>query len=288
MPQSMTAFARCDSDTQWGTLSWELRSVNHRYLELSPRAPETLRALEPQVRELAGKRLGRGKVDMFLRFQPKELDAAEFELNGALVTRLLAVARQAGEVAGETASLRAIDILRWPGALKTPEVDYEALGQTTMALLSQALDELVAMRQREGQRLGELIVQRLASMRKVIASVRGFLPEVVQQFRQRLTERLSQVREELDPERIEQEIVLFAQKADIDEELDRLESHLEEVGRALARPGPIGRRLDFLMQELNREANTLASKAGDIRLTNGAVELKVLIEQVREQVQNIE
>ncbi|OGI58976.1 MAG: YicC family protein [Candidatus Muproteobacteria bacterium RBG_19FT_COMBO_61_10] len=292
MTLSMTAFARNDQETPWGSLIWELRSVNHRYLEVSLRLPEDLRALETPVRDLIGKRLGRGKVDGILRFQARDAITGEFAQDETLVTRLISVARKTGEIGTQhgvaLSPLRVIDLLRWPGVLKTTGVDMDALMAAAMTLLDQALDEMRETRRREGERLADTISQRVDGMEAITATVRAVLPEVLQSFRQRLDTRLAEVRKDLDPARVEQEVVLFAQKIDVDEELDRLSAHIAEVRRVLKQGGQIGRRLDFLMQELNREANTLGSKAADLRLTNAAVDLKVLIEQMREQVQNIE
>ena len=292
MTLSMTAFARNDQETPWGSLIWELRSVNHRYLEVSLRLPEDLRGLETPVRDLIGKRLGRGKVDGILRFQARDAVTGEFAQDETLVTRLMAVARKTEDIGTQhgvaLSPLRVIDLLRWPGVLKSTGVDMDALMAAAMALLGRALDEMLETRRREGERLAETIHQRVDGMEAITVSVRAVLPEVLQAFRQRLETRLAEVRKDLDPARVEQEIVLFAQKIDVDEELDRLNAHIAEVRRVLKQGGQIGRRLDFLMQELNREANTLGSKAADLRLTNAAVDLKVLIEQMREQVQNIE
>lgn len=288
MTLSMTAFARQEAGTPWGNLVWELRSVNHRYLEITARLPEDLRGLEPRVREAIGGRLARGKVDCTLRFQPEDAAATAIETDEAQARRLLEAAKRIGMISDDIAPLRLIDVLRWPGVLKPPAIDLESLGASTLKLLSQTLDALVEMRQREGARMQELIGQRLEAMRRTINDVKAILPETAQAFRERLEARLKEVRQELDPARIEQEIVLFAQKSDVTEEMDRLAAHIDEVRRVLTGSGQIGRRLDFLMQELNREANTLASKSVDIRMTNAAVELKVLIEQMREQVQNIE
>jgi len=288
MPLSMTAFARCDCDTPWGDLVWELRSVNHRFLEMAPRLPEELRKIEPNVREQVNKRLNRGKVDLNLRFLPQASQASEFELDEPLLAKLLDTAARVRGSTRELAPFSVADLLRWPGVLKTPDLDLPALQLRALELLSTALDELLETRLREGERLQENMAQRLEGMVKIVADVKQILPEVVQNFRSRLETRLSEVKQELDADRLEQEIALFAQKIDVDEELDRLETHLDEVTRVLGKTGPIGRRLDFLMQELNREANTLGSKAADIRLTNASVDMKVLIEQMREQVQNIE
>ncbi len=284
---SMTAFARRDAHTPWGDLAWELRSVNHRYLDIGRRLPDLLRALEPALREAVAARLKRGKLELVLSFQPREA-AAGLDLDEDLLRRLVELAHRVEVLAHNVTGLSTADLLNWPGVVQTAEVDAEALQQAALDLLDRALDDLVATRAREGERLAGLVIERLDRMQAVVDEVRGFLPELVPAYRQRLEERLAEVRDQLEPGRLEQEMVLFAQKADVTEELDRLEAHIKEVRRVLAQGGPVGRRLDFLMQELNREANTLGSKATDLRLTNAAVELKVLIEQVREQVQNIE
>ena len=290
MTASMTAFARRETATPWGGLVWELRAVNHRYLELSLKLPDELRAIEPAVREQLGKRLGRGKVDCHLRLAARE--GADVVLDEPMVARLVALAQKTQGVAaaagGSVTPWRMVDLLRWPGVFKSTAVDAEALHKAALALLTEALGELDATRQREGAQLAAILRQRLDGMEEIATRVRALLPEVRQNFRERLLARLQDVRAELDPARVEQELLLFAQKTDVDEELDRLVMHLNEVRRVLDDKGQVGRRLDFLMQELNREANTLSSKSTDTRLTNVAVELKVLIEQMREQVQNIE
>lgn len=290
MTASMTAFARREAATPWGSLTWELRAVNHRYLELNFKLPDELRAIEPAARELLGKRLGRGKIDCHLKFAAR--DSAELVMDDELVRRLMELAHKtealAAHAGGSVGPWRMIDLLRWPGVFKTTAVDAEALAQAATRLLAEALDELSATREREGAQLAAIVRQRLDGMDEIAARVRQLLPEVRQNYRERLLARLKDVRAELDPGRLEQEMLLFAQKTDVDEELDRLTTHITEVRRVLDDKGQIGRRLDFLMQELNREANTLGSKAADVRVTNAAVDLKVLIEQMREQVQNIE
>ena len=285
---SMTAFARQEAVTQWGALIWELRSVNHRYLEIALRLPEELRALEPRVRELINARLARGKVDGTLRFQPNEAVANAIDLNKEQVQRLLVTAGHLRGLAVDVLPLRVIDILRWPGVLKVSSPDIEGLGTAALEALKAAIEELVETRTREGARMQEFMWQRLATMEQLTAKAKALAPEAAQTFRARLEGRLKEIKQQLEPARLEQEIVLFAQKSDVTEELDRLTAHFTEIRRVFDQPGPIGRRLDFLMQELNREANTLASKSADTRLTNVGVELKVLIEQMREQVQNIE
>lgn len=287
MIASMTAFGRADAETPFGSLSWELRSVNHRYLETSLRLPEELRALDGAVRERINQRLARGKIDASLRFKP-EAATAELTLDEDLIARLTALSERVDLIAKDAAALRAIDYLRWPGVLISPPLDVEALTQAALGTLDAALAELIATRNREGARLKTLLDERLAGMRQVVGGVGTIAPTLAADFRARLNTKLAEFRQTLDPARLEQEVVLFAQRADVDEELGRLGAHIAEVARVLEKGGAVGRRLDFLMQELNREANTLGSKAADIRLTNAAVELKVLIEQMREQVQNLE
>ncbi len=285
---SMTAFARHEAGTPWGALTWELRSVNHRYLDIALRLPEELRSLEPRVRELINARLARGKVDGTLRFQPNEVVAGAIEMNAEQVQRLLAASDHLRGLAPDVAPLRAVDVLRWPGVIKAAALDVESLGAAALEALSATLAELVATRNREGARLQEFMLARLQSMDEEVAKAKVLFPEAARLFRERLEARLKEIKQQLDPARLEQEIVLFAQKSDVTEEIDRLTAHFSEIRRVFGQSGPIGRRLDFLMQELNREANTLSSKSTDTRLTNVAVELKVLIEQMREQVQNIE
>jgi uncharacterized protein (TIGR00255 family) len=288
MALSMTAFARHEAVTPWGGLSWELRSVNHRYLESSFRLPEELRAIEMRARELIGQRLARGKVDANLRFQAQDSAAGTLDLDEAQLKRMLAAADRVHETANGVAPLRAIDCLRWPGVVRTAALDVEGLAAAALDLLGRTLDDLVATRAREGARLKDLLVARLDAMGQIVTTVQQVLPEVQTLYRERLLNRLNELRQSLDPNRLEQELVLFAQRTDVSEELDRLTAHVAEFRRVLDGSGQIGRRLDFLSQELNREANTLGSKSADLRQTNASVDLKVLIEQVREQVQNIE
>lgn len=285
MTFSMTAFARAERSTDAGAITWELRAVNHRYLELSLKLPDELRALETAVREAVGKRLGRGKIDCSLRFRPLDT-ASALTLDAPLVARLRELERQLRAHIADALPMRTADYLRWPGALITPTVDSEALQAAALAALGTALDDLVATRAREGARLEAMIVERLDQLAEILRSVRAVLPEIAPQYRARLQARLAELA--LNPERLEQEIVVFAQRIDISEELDRLDAHVAEARRVLRAGGQVGRRLDFLMQEFNREANTIASKASDLRVTQAAMELKVLIEQMREQVQNIE
>jgi uncharacterized protein (TIGR00255 family) len=288
MIRSMTGFAEAEQATPWGTLAWELRSVNHRFLEVSPRLPEELRALDGPVRERIAARAARGKIDAILRIK-RERGAAALELNEPLAVALGHAIRQLGpHFPGASQRLSLTQVLAWPGMLAEPEFDAAALQVAALSTLDRALDGFVAAREREGGRLQVTLVERLDGIEREAATVRGLLPEIRAGLRQRLETRLADLKLPLDPGRLEQEVVLSLQKLDVDEELDRLASHVAEARRTLALDEAVGRRLDFLMQEFNREANTLGSKSVDGRSTQAAVELKVLIEQMREQVQNIE
>ena len=288
MIRSMTAFARQEKVETWGSLVLELRSVNHRYLELAMRLPDELRAHEGRLREWIQQQLNRGKVDCVVRYQPAAIGSNELKVNAELVKHLVEACNTVTEMFVEHRPVSPLEVLRWPEVLQTPHVDPDVLQQTLQQLVSQALKELLAMRQREGDKLSQIILQRLDAMQHIVAQVREVLPQIRQQFRDKLQLRLAEVKVEVNSDRVEQELVLLAQKMDVDEELDRLTTHIGEVRHVLASKDPVGRRLDFLMQELNREANTLGSKSIDIRTTNASVDLKVLIEQMREQVQNIE
>lgn len=288
MIRSMTAFAQKEQQSAWGMITWELRSVNHRYLETVIRLPEVLRFLEPAVRERIGHYLSRGKVECSLKFQSAAGALAEITLNRPLVERLLTVAAELEQLMGPGTGLRPVDVLRWPGVVSEAEPDLEEVKMAVLAGLDEALVELVATREREGNRTAEMIRQRCQASSEQVQQVRARRPEVVAKLRERLFTRLAELPVEADPGRLEQEMAIIAQRLDVEEELDRLDAHLSEVGQVLHRTEPVGRRLDFLMQELNREANTLSSKSSDTETTRAAVELKVLIEQMREQVQNIE
>ncbi|OMH28092.1 YicC/YloC family endoribonuclease [Motiliproteus sp. MSK22-1] len=288
MTRSMTAFARQQSEHSWGTLIWEIRSVNHRYLEPMLRLPESFRELEGGLRETLRKRLQRGKVDCTLRFSPSERTDAQLSVNLELATQLRDAAQQVTNLLADPAPLDPLDVLRWPGVLAETQVDMKAVQKEALTLFDQAIAELIENRQREGLELEQLVNQRLDAISEVVIQVRAKLPEILTKQRENILNRLEEAKVELDPNRVEQELVLLAQKADVDEELDRLDTHVTEVQRVLKQKGPVGRRLDFLMQELNREANTLSSKSIVAETTQCAVELKVLIEQMREQIQNIE
>jgi len=291
MIRSMTAYASAETTGPAGTLSCELRTVNHRYLELSPRLPEELRSFEANLRERIAARLSRGKVDVTVR-RIGDARGDSLQVNNVLLARLSElnldmVARFPG------LQVEFTELLRFPGVLQQTAVDPETQQAALFELLDRALDALTATREREGAKLGEILRDKLDAIERIVADVRGWMPEIRAALRSRLESRLADVKlpaghAPLEPGRLEQELVLQITRSDVDEELDRLSTHIAETRRVLGLKEPVGRRLDFLMQEFNREANTLGSKSVDARSTNAAVELKVLIEQMREQVQNIE
>lgn len=288
MVYSMTAFARAQSEQDGLLLVWELRSVNHRYLETQFRIPETLRAIEHPLREVLRKRLQRGKVDCTLRVEPI-VEHQDLELNRPLLLQLLALIEQVRRDAPEVGHPNPMDLLRWPGVLgDTTAVDHERLRPALTALFDEAVSQLLSHRGREGELLSEAIAQRLSTIEALVNAVRQHADTLTTRLQARLRERAANLQVELDPERLEQEVALLAQRADVAEELDRLDIHVAEARTNLAKPGPHGRRLDFLTQELNREANTLAAKSSIPETSQLAVDLKVAIEQIREQVQNIE
>lgn len=287
MIYSMTAFARREHASTLGTLVWEIRSVNQRFLETNLRLPDTLRVLEPALRDAAKQRLGRGKLDCTLRYEPAA--AANLPaVNEALVVQLQQLSLRLTAMGVEGKSLSHSDILRWPGVLQTAESDAEVLMAHAMNLFSTALDDLVSMRAREGEQLKQLLADRLDGIEAEVKKAFVLMPEIKVKQREKLLTRFEEAKVELDPTRLEQEMVLFAQRIDVEEELDRLNTHVNEIRRLLKSGGTIGRRLDFLIQELHREANTLGSKSTTPESTTISVELKVYIEQMREQVQNIE
>jgi uncharacterized protein (TIGR00255 family) len=288
MIRSMTAFARREVTTETGTLSWEIRSLNHRYLEPGLRLPEELRTVEAAVRERLGKRLARGKVECTCRYRPRAAEAVPVDIDADNLARLLAACEQVTAQLPAAVPLNPLDILRWPGVLQENVIDTEPLASSALALLDQTLDDLVKSRQREGEQIAGLLRQRCDAMSALVLQARELLPDIRAALRARLEARLAELDVPADPGRLEQELVLQLQKVDVDEEMDRLQNHVEEVRRVLERREPVGRRLDFLMQELNREANTLGSKSVSSETTGISVELKVLIEQMREQVQNVE
>ena len=284
----MTAFARQEGQTEEGELSCEVRSVNHRYLELSLRFDECFRSLEMPVRKLFTEKLSRGKVDVVLRYKIPETDLSKVNIDRNLARSVVENCEVIAELSTQAAPIDPVKVLQWPGVLKAESLDQVALHNSIMTLIRKAIDELIVTREAEGAALKTMIAQRCLQIDVIAKEVRQRMPEILAQHQQRLQERVAELKVSLDPERLEQEMVLLAQKSDVAEELDRLESHVIEVQKVLQRDGATGRRLDFLMQELNREANTLGSKSINTETTNHTVQLKVLIEQMREQVQNIE
>jgi uncharacterized protein (TIGR00255 family) len=285
----MTGFASVELQTPSARLAWEIRSVNHRYLEIGLRLPEEFRTLEPTIREFLGQELSRGKVDLTLRYSRGEESAENvLVLDKGLARRLLALHLELQQLTETQQQIDLTDLLRWPGLITEQPPDSEPLHKAAMALLADGIAELKASRRREGEKLVAMIRERLDGVHAVVQQVRGWLPEIREALRQRLLTRVADLPQPLDPGRLEQEVALLVHKMDVDEELDRIDAHVIEARRVLETNEPVGRRLDFLMQEFNRESNTLSSKSVDNRSTQAAVELKVLIEQMREQVQNIE
>lgn len=287
MIRSMTAFARRDIKKEWGSAAWELRSVNQRYLETYIRLPEQLRSLEPVIRERLRHRLTRGKIECNLRFDLNAHFQGELNLDENLAKQLIISANWVKNQSQE-GTINPFDILRWPGVISAQEQDLDAIGTELLAELDIAIDAFIASRETEGQALKALIEQRLDGVCEEVLKVRAQMPEVLQWQRERLTSKLEEAQVQIDNNRLEQELVMLAQRLDVAEELDRLDAHVKETRKILIKKEAVGRRLDFMMQEFNRESNTLASKSINTEVTNSAIELKVLIEQMREQIQNIE
>lgn len=289
MVMSMTGFARVSQELSWGAATWELKSVNHRYLEMSFRLPEAFRLYEAKWRQLLQQRINRGKVECSLRYLPKNETSLDLKLNTALVQQLARAGDEVRSVfAGGAAQIDVVDVLAWPGVVQVDMGDTDQLIEALSQPLQQAVDQLLEMRQAEGNYLHDFLLERIDEMQVLVDKVDANMPQILQRVRDKLLSRFDELKVEVDQDRFEQEVVWLMQKADVAEELHRLQSHLKEVKVVLEKKGAIGRRLDFLMQELNREANTLASKSIDLGVTNVSVDLKVLIEQMREQVQNIE
>ena len=283
----MTGFARRETHSSAGMLAWELRTVNHRFLEVSLRLPEECRAVEARIRHTIGAALRRGKVDGTLSFRPTA-PTAVLDLDTRLLESLASRARDAAALAGPAARIEVVDLLRWPGVVRDAAKDPGPIQEAALALLQEALGELGRFRDAEGGRLQAGLEQRCTSLLELADRVAARRPDVVARQYARLRERVAEIGVTVDRDRLEQEIAILAQRLDVDEEIDRLRGHVAEVRTAFGASEPAGRRLDFLMQELNREANTLSSKSQDVETTRAAVDMKVLIEQMREQVQNVE
>jgi len=287
MIRSMTAYARREAKGSWGSATWELRSVNQRYLETYIRLPEQFRGLEPVIRERIRTRLTRGKIECHLRFDADPGAQGELQLNEALAKQLVQAANWV-KMQSDEGAINPLDILRWPGVMSAPEQDLDAINAELLTELDGALDDFIEARESEGNALKSLIEQRLAGVSQEVSKVRAQMPDGLKWQRERLVTRLEEAEVQLENNRLEQELVMMAQRVDVAEELDRLDAHVKETYNILKKKEAVGRRLDFMMQEFNRESNTLASKSINADITASAIELKVLIEQMREQIQNIE
>ena len=288
MTASMTAFARLQADHSFGTLIWEIRAVNHRYLESSFRLPEALRQLEGGLREILRQHIQRGKVEAQLKLISSHGTSEEVTLDENVVKQLHSLTSALRTQFSHLAPMSPMEVLRWPGLIVERQQDVKGMEEQALTLFSQTVAAFQQQREREGAELQKLIEDRLAQVSGIVAGIRQQLPVILAAQAERIKTQFAELQLQVDPSRLEQEIVLIAQKADIHEELDRLDTHVKEVQHTFKQKGQVGRRLDFLMQEFNREANTICSKAIVTATTFGAVELKVLIEQMREQIQNIE
>ena len=288
MLKSMTAFSRKESGNDWGTLTWEMRSVNHRYLDVSIRLADELRLIEPQVREKINAKLSRGKVEVSLRFKPSQSVSSQIAVNEALASQVAEAAKSLQTKIGETQPLSSLEILRWPGVVGQAEADFSPLQQLALELFDTTLTDYIDTRKREGEKTADMLTERCDAIEKIVEQVKVLRPKMIERQHAKLISRIEELDTEHDTGRLEQELVYIAQRLDVAEELDRLNAHLSELRDILKRDEPVGRRLDFLVQEFNREANTLSSKSADAETTALSVDLKVYIEQMREQVQNME
>ncbi|WP_086982040.1 YicC/YloC family endoribonuclease [Vibrio aphrogenes] len=288
MIYSMTAYARKEIKSDWGNAVWEIRSVNQRYLETYFRLPEQFRGLEPILRERFRKRLARGKVECHLRFEANSKAQSDLNINEDLAKQVIKAANQVMSLTGEESRINPFQVMNWPGVMEAPEQDMDTIQKELLEAFEEAMSDFIDARGREGANMKALIDQRLEAITAEAAKVRARMPEILQWQRDRLLNKFEEAKIELDSSRVEQELILLAQKSDVAEELDRLDSHVKEATNIMKKGGACGRKLDFMMQEFNREANTLASKSISTDVTASGVELKVLIEQMREQIQNIE
>ena len=288
MARSMTGFARRETRGDFGVLVWEMRSVNHRYLDMSLRLPEELRALESECRERIAAQVKRGKLDGQLRFEPAAGGKASLQVDEARARAVANALSQVAAIVGSGGPVNPVDVLRWPGVVQEPPLDVAVVGQTALKLLEQTLTDLSSARGREGERTAAMLNERAVEITRIVAELKKRQGDMTAQLRDKLRARVEELKVQVDPSRLEQELVMVAQRLDVAEELDRLGSHLKEFSDTLKSQEAVGRRLDFLMQEFNREANTLGSKSQDAAITQQVVDLKVLIEQMREQVQNLE
>lgn len=287
MIASMTAFSRQTFEAEWGAVTWELRTVNHRYLEVDIKLPEMLREMEGSLKDALSSVLNRGKVNCFLKYSPATIING-MEINKTVLGELAKASTEIEEVWGSSVAISMTDLMHWPGVMQAPEVDKALLHGAVLEKFKQALEEIVAMRKKEGEGLCSIIESRLNEVLQEVDKIKTRLPIVMKQQREKICNRMEELALSIDPKRLEEELLFLIQKMDVTEEIDRLALHVQEVKQALEGGRPVGRRLDFLMQELHREANTLGSKSADAEVTHAAIHLKVLIEQMREQVQNVE
>jgi uncharacterized protein (TIGR00255 family) len=288
MIKSMTSYGRTEHSGDWGEASCEIRTVNHRYLEMSLRLPEELRFLEQKIRDRISNKLKRGKVDCNIRFAQQEISKDTLPINQELLSKVIETAEATSSQLSTVSPLNPLELLRWPGVLDKDVPDPEKIGGPLLELVGQTLDTVIDTRQREGEKIRTMVLERCETSKEIVSNVREIMPNILDNIREKLLLRAQELTSEFNQDRLEQELLLLTQKMDVAEEMDRLDAHIDEVSRVLDQKGPVGRRLDFLMQEMNRESNTLGSKSAHLDTTNSSVDLKVLIEQMREQIQNIE
>ena len=288
MIHSMTAYGRVENSEGQNSISCEIRSVNHRYSEISIRLPEELRPLEQKIRDHISGKIKRGKIECNIRIEKHNAYNEALSINQDLLKNIIEAAKRINSDLSTSAPLDSLDLLRWPGVLEKSTLDVKEIDKLLFSLVNEAIDIVIDTRQREGEKIKKMLTDRCTKIKEIINNVQKQIPDILKNYRKKLTQRVQEISDEIDNDRLEQELLFLSQKADIEEEIDRLGAHVDEVVRVIGRKEPIGRRLDFLMQEMNRESNTLGSKSNHIYTSNASVELKVLIEQMREQIQNIE
>ena len=284
----MTAYGRVENSEGQNSISCEIRSVNHRYSEISIRLPEELRPLEQKIRDHISGKIKRGKIECNIRIEKHNAYDEALSINQDLLKNIIEASKRINSDLSTSAPLDSLDLLRWPGVLEKSTLDVKEIDKLLFPLVNEAIDIVIDTRQREGEKIKKMLTDRCTKIKEIISNVKKQIPDILKNYRKKLTQRVQEISDELDNDRLEQELLFLSQKADIEEEIDRLGAHVDEVVRVIDRKEPIGRRLDFLMQEMNRESNTLGSKSNHIYTSNASVELKVVIEQMREQIQNIE
>tara|TARA_B100001996_G_scaffold315404_1_gene258253 strand:+ start:1071 stop:1937 length:867 start_codon:yes stop_codon:yes gene_type:complete len=288
MIHSMTAYGRVENSEGQNSISCEIRSVNHRYSEISIRLPEELRPLEQKIRDRISGKIKRGKIECNIRIEKHNAYDEALSINQDLLKNIIEASKRINSDLSTSVPLDSLDLLRWPGVLEKSTLDVKEIDKLLFPLVNEAIDIVVDTRQREGEKIKKMLTDRCTKIKEIINNVQKQIPDILKNYRKKLTQRVQEISDEIDNDRLEQELLFLSQKADIEEEIDRLDAHVDEVVRVIDRKEPVGRRLDFLMQEMNRESNTLGSKSNHIYTSNASVELKVVIEQMREQIQNIE